>query len=249
MSHKPVDAHCHLDFDKFDDDREEVIQKCQEKLDFIVNSGREPESNQDSLNLQEEHPDFVYATAGIHPTHTDSFDKLKEVKRQVEENNFHAVGEIGMDFHHVEEEELREKQHEVFVEMVELAEEQDLPVVVHSRNAEKQVIDILEEKEADAYLHCFNGNISQLERALDEDMFIGVTYQVLYSNRVQELAENIPLENLLLETDSPFLKKGERNTPLTVREVAGKIADIKELDQSKVVERTTMNAEDFFNID
>lgn len=248
MSQKPVDAHCHLDFDKFDSDREEVIRKCQEKLEFVVNAGREPESNTASLQLQERHPEFIYATAGIHPTHTDSFDQVEEVKQQVRENEVHAVGEIGMDYHHVESDELRERQREVFVEMVELAEEEDLPVVVHSRNAEKQVLDVLDNRNVDAYLHCFNGSTEQLERALENDMMIGVTYQVEYSSRVQELVAETDISNLLLETDSPFLYRGERNTPVTVEVIAEEVAEIKSISASEVRKRTTENAERFFGL-
>lgn len=246
MSNRPADAHCHLDFEDFDKDREDVIQKCRDKLEFVVNAGREPESNKASLELQEQYPDFIYATAGIHPTHTDSFDQVEKVKQQIRQNNFYAVGEIGMDYHHVESEELRERQREVFIELVELAEEENLPVVVHSRNAEKQVIDILEDRNVDAYLHCFNGSVDQLERALENDMMVGVTYQVDYSSRVQELVRETGIENLLLETDSPFLYRGERNTPVTVETVAAEIADIKELSVSKVRKKTTENAERFF---
>lgn len=248
MNRKPVDAHCHLDFKDFDKDREEIIKECREKLEFVVNAGRETESNNSSLELQEKYSDFIYAAAGIHPTHTDSFDQVEEVKQQVRDNEVHAVGEIGMDYHHVESKDLRERQREVFVEMVELAEEHDLPVVVHSRNAEKQVIDILEDRNIDAYLHCFNGSVEQLERALENDMMIGVTYQIDYSSRVHEIVERIELSNLLLETDSPFLYRGGRNNPENVEVIAEKVADIKSVSVSKVKNQTTENAERFFGL-
>lgn len=248
MTEKLVDAHCHLDFKDFDKDRDEVIEDCQEKLEFVINSGREPESNRDSLDLQERYNGFIYATAGIHPTHTDSFDQVDEVKQQLENNEFHAVGEIGMDFHHVEESDMRERQREVFINMVEVAEKMNLPVVVHSRNAEKQVIDILSERSVNAYLHCFNGSLEQLERALENDMLIGVTYQVEYSSRVQELVKHTDIDNLMLETDSPFLYKGERNTPVTTEVVAEKIAEIKSMSVSEVRKRTKENARDLFQL-
>lgn len=248
MTEKPVDAHCHLDFGKFNEDREEVIRRCKDKLSFVVNSGRDPKSNQDSLELQEKHDDFIYATAGIHPTHTDSFSELEKVKKQIQSKDFYAVGEIGMDFHHVEDEDLRSKQREVFINLVELAENEDLPVVVHSRNAEKQVIDIIEEYDVKTYLHCFNGNIKQVERAIENNAFIGVTYQVTYSNRVQEVVDHTPIENIVLETDSPFLKRGERNTPLTVEKIAEKIGEIKNISKEKVVSETTKNTTELFDL-
>jgi TatD DNase family protein len=248
MSGRAADAHCHLDFDSFDKDREEVIEKCSEELELVVNSGRDPETNQESLELQKGYSDFIYATAGIHPTHTEAFDQVGEVRKQLEDSDFCAVGEIGMDYHHVEEEEMREKQEEVFVEMVETAEEINLPVVVHSRNAEKQVLEVLKDRDVDCYLHCFNGSVSQAETAVEQDMLIGVTYQIVYSSRVQSIVEAVPLENLVLETDSPFLKQGERNTPLTVNEVAEEIAEIKDIPVSKVKAITTENSREIFSL-
>ncbi len=248
MSRKAVDAHCHMDFDSFDEDRNEVIKECRKELNFIVSSGRGPETNKESLQLQEEHPGFIYATAGIHPTHTEAFDHVEEVKKQLKESDFCAVGEIGMDYHHVEDKDLRERQGEVFVEMVETAEELDLPVVVHSRNAEKQVMEILEDRDIECYLHCFNGNIPQVKKAVEQDMLIGVTYQVNYSSRVKDIVEATPLDNLVLETDSPFLKKGERNTPLTVEEVAEEVAEIKDVPVSRVKEKTTENSRQLFGL-
>ncbi len=249
MNEKAADAHCHLDYDSFDEDREEVIEKCSEELELVVNSGRDPETNQESLSLQGNHSDFIYATAGIHPTHTDAFDQVEEVKKQLEKHNFWAVGEIGMDYHHVEEEEMREKQEKVFIEMVETAEELNLPVVVHSRNAEKQVLEVLKGRDIDCYLHCFNGSVSQVEEAVEDDMVVGVTYQVVYSSRVQSIVETVPLENLVLETDSPFLKQGERNTPITVDEVAEEVAEIKNVPVSKVKEVTTRNCRELFDLE
>ena len=246
MTENPVDAHCHLDFDSYDEDREKVVSKCREELDFVVNSGRDPESNAASLELQKNYSKFIVATAGIHPTHTDSFNSVGKVKRQIREKDFHAVGEIGMDFHHVEDEDLREKQKQVFVQMVEFAEEMDLPVVAHSRNAEKQVVDVLSERSTEAYLHCFNGNMNQLEKSIENDIFIGVTYQAEYSNRVQEIVRRCPLELMLLETDSPFLYKSERNSPMTVLQVAEKIAEIKDVEVEEVIAKTTDNARELF---
>ncbi|MFB6191547.1 MAG: TatD family hydrolase [Candidatus Nanohaloarchaea archaeon] len=242
---KPVDTHCHLDFEAFDEDRKEVIDRCGERLEFVVNAGREPESNRKSIELEEEN-DCVVANLGLHPTHTGSFDEIDTVKQQVREHDPAAVGEIGLDHHHVTDPDTRNRQEEVFRQMLELARELQKPVVVHSRDAESRAVEILEEFTEDVMLHCFNGTADLAERAAGNGMYIGVTTQVLYSNRVQQIAEKIPLDRLLLETDSPFLYRGERNEPANVEESAEKIAELKGLNVEEVIRSTTASASRLF---
>ncbi|QKQ98449.1 YchF/TatD family DNA exonuclease [Candidatus Nanohaloarchaea archaeon] len=244
---KPVDAHCHIDFDQYSEDREEVIQRSRERLEFIVNAGSCLENNRKALQLQEEYPDFVIANLGLHPTYTDKFDQLEEVKEQIREEDPAAVGEIGLDHHHVDSPEMRDRQEEVFRQMLSLAEELDKPVVVHSRDAEEKCVDILSEYDLEGVmLHCFNGSPELAGKAADRGYFIGVTTQVLYSNRVKEIVESLSIEDMLLETDSPFLYRGERNEPLNVIESAEKIGELKEADKAQVVEKTSANAVELF---
>lgn len=242
---KPVDAHCHLDFDQFDKDRDKVVQKIAEQLEFAVNAGVNPDHNRKTLKLAEN--DAILPALGLHPVYTDSFDKLEEVKQQIRENNPVAVGEVGLDHHHITDEDEREQQEQVFRELVDFAETQELPVVVHSREAEEKAVEILSEREVDALLHCFNGTPELAEKAVTEGMKIGVTTQVLYSSRVQEIVKKIELEDLMLETDSPYLYRGERNEPVNVKESAEKIAELKEVEVEEVVSATTSNAENFFD--
>lgn len=244
---KPVDCHCHLDFDRFDDDREKVIKKISDKLEFAVTAGSNPETNENVLKLEENNPKTVYCNLGLHPVYTESFDEIKKVKEQIRENNPIAVGEIGLDHHHIGDEEVRETQEEVFRELLQLAEKLDKPVVVHSRDAERRTFEILKEYDLpDVMLHCFNGSLELAEEAVNEGYHIGVTTQVLYSSHVQEVTNRIPIENILLETDSPFLYRGERNEPVNVTESIEKIAEIKSLDVEKSIETTTNNAKQFF---
>ncbi|MFB6215753.1 MAG: TatD family hydrolase, partial [Candidatus Aenigmatarchaeota archaeon] len=231
MPMKPVDAHCHIDFERFEDDRDEVVKRAREKLEFIVNAGSNFSNNKDVLQLSEIYGDFVRPALGLHPTYTDNFSELEKVKQQVKKHDPVAVGEIGLDHHHVTEEGLRERQKEVFRELLSLAEELQKPVVVHSRDAERRAFEVLKEYDLhDIMLHCFNGTPELAKKAVKEGMNIGVTTQVLYSNRVQEIVERIDVENMLLETDAPFLYRGERNEPVNVVESAEKIAEIKDLE-------------------
>jgi TatD DNase family protein len=244
---KPVDAHCHIDFEQFDNDREDVIDRAKERLEFIVNAGSNLEHNDEALKLQEKHPDFVIANLGLHPVYTDSYSELEEIKQQIRDEDPEAIGEIGLDHHHVEKGETRERQKEVFRDMLKLAEYLNKPVVVHSRDAERKSVEILREYSLpEVMLHCFNGKPDLAEEAAKEGMKIGVTTQVLYSNRVQDIVRKVSVENLLLETDSPYLYRGERNKPANVMESAEKVAELKSVEKSRVVEETTGNARDLF---
>lgn len=242
---KPVDCHCHLDYSKFDEDREEVIERSSESLEFVLNAGLNPESNQKTLELAREH-EVIYPALGIHPTYTEDFERLDEVLEQIEEEKPDVIGEIGLDHHHVTEKDMRERQEQVFRTMLEKAEELAVPVVVHTRSAEEQSVNILKEYDVPVHLHSFNGNLSLAKEAVENGWYIGVSTQVLYSSRVRKLVDELPLENLLLETDSPFLYQGERNEPLNVRESAEEIASLKGLEVEEVVKTTTRNGHELF---
>ncbi len=242
---KPVDSHCHLEFEDFDEDREEVIERAKEELEFVVTVGCNPERNEKTMEIAEEH-EKVVPNVGLHPTYTDDFERIEQVKKQIREKNPAGIGEIGLDHHHITDEEMREKQREVFRELLELAEELEKPVNVHSREAEHDVIDILKEFDVEALIHCFNGLPEQAEEAAENGMKIGVTTQVLYSSRVQEIVEVLNVKDIILETDSPFLYRGGRNEPVKVLESAEKIAEIKQISKEKVIKETTGNAEKLF---
>jgi TatD DNase family protein len=244
---RPVDAHCHIDFEQYDEDREEVIDEAKEKLEFIVNAGSNLENNREVLDLSREHEEFIIPNLGLHPTYTDSFGELDDIKAQIREEMPAAVGEIGLDHHHVSEKQVRKRQEKIFREMLELAEKLNLSVVVHSRDAEKKTVDILKEYALpDVMVHCFNGKPELAEEAVEEGMTIGVTTQVLYSNRVQEIVKALNADDILLETDSPFLYRGERNSPVKVLESVEKVAEIKNVDEEKVIQASTENAVSIF---
>ena len=247
---KPVDAHAHLDFEKYDDDREEVIQRASEYLELVVNAGCNFERNKKSLNLQQKFPETVVANLGLHPTFESDFDQIEKIKHQIREEDPVAIGEIGLDHHHVKEESKRDEQQKVFREMLELAEELDKPIVVHTRDAERKSIDIINEHDiSNVMLHCFNGSPELAREAVSKGMKIGVTTQVLYSNRVQSIVEEIEISDIFLETDSPFLYRGKRNEPINVIESAEKIAKIKNISKTKIIETTSSNAIEFFDQD
>ncbi len=244
---RPVDCHCHLDFEKFDSDREEVIERCRNELKFAVTAGTDLESNREALKLEDKNSDIIKSNLGLHPTYEDSFDDVEKVKEQIRANKPIAIGEIGLDHYHIKEGVKRREQEEVFNELLKLAEELSKPVVVHSRDAEQKTVELIERYDIpEVLLHCFNGSSSLARTASQKGMTIGVTTQVLYSKRVQKVVESLELKDIVLETDSPFLYRGSRNEPVNVTESAEKIADIKGVKYEDVVRETTKNAERIF---
>lgn len=245
-----VDVHCHLDFDQYDDDREAVLAECGERMEAVINSGTNVERNRASLDLADRYG-FVHATLGIHPTYIKDLQDgaVDTVEQQVRTHaeEIVAVGEIGMDYHHVTEQDWRERQEDLLERMLGLAEELGLPVVLHTRDAEPRVMEILDGYDPDGVvLHCFNGAPPLAEEAVDRGYRVSVSTQVLYSSRVQNIVEVVPLDHVTLETDAPFLYRGERNVPWNVAESAEKIAEIKDVEPDEVGRVTTENAFDVF---
>lgn len=242
---KPVDTHCHLDFDQYDDDRDEVVQQCTERMDAVVNVGTNLERNQDSLDLAQKHS-VIYATMGLHPTYIKDLeeDEIERIVEQIQDNRRHiqAIGEIGLDYHHIRERDWRETQEDLFIRLLDLARELDETVMLHTRDAEVRAMEIVADYDLEVIQHCFNGAPELAEECVDRGYWVSISTQVLYSQRVQDIAETVPLEHMLLETDAPFLYQGDRNVPWNVKESAERIAEIKEQDVEDVVGQTTENA-------
>lgn len=241
-----IDTHCHLDFDRYDDDRDDVIQQCRERMELVVNSGTNVERNRRSLALAAEH-DHIAATLGIHPTYIEDLDPdhPDQVEHQIRDNQgrIAGIGEIGLDYHHVTDDTGRERQEDWYRQMLALAADLDQPVVLHTRDAEPRALEIVNEYDLPGVvLHCFNGAPQLAEDAVDRGYYVSISTQVLYSSRVQELAETVPLDRILLETDAPFLYPDGRNVPWHVEESAEQIAAIKDVAAETVAEQTTENA-------
>ncbi|MFP4045850.1 MAG: TatD family hydrolase [Candidatus Aenigmatarchaeota archaeon] len=244
-----IDTHCHLEFKQFDKDREEVVARCQEKLKAVVDSAAKASNAEKVLGIQDRYPNFVFASLGYHPTYVldASREKLEEYKQFLRErkDEIVAIGEIGLDYAEVENEKSREKTRNRFREFVELSNELELPVVIHSRNAMADTLEILKEKEGKVIIHCFAGNIQQLKEAVDRGYYIsygGLVFRI--RNKYRGLVKQTPPENILLETDAPFLgkKPSDRNEPTFVEDVAKQIADWKELEFKKVWKQAGKNA-------
>jgi len=256
-----VDTHCHLDFDAFDSDRLDVIQRAQQAgLTRIVNPGIDIENCQAILSLCETNT-ILYAAVGIHPNSALTWgpETLTQLRKLAQHPKVVAMGEIGLDFYR--DRASKEMQLSVFREQLALAGEFGLPVIVHSRQAEAETLDILTEWAAQegnrsrppGVLHSFGGDELIARRAIHENFLIGITGPVTFRNadNLQHMVASLPLTSLLVETDAPFLAphphRGKRNEPAYVRLVADKIAELKNIPVERVLDITTENAERLFH--
>ncbi|MBM7623929.1 TatD family hydrolase [Sporohalobacter salinus] len=252
-----VDTHAHIDFSRFDEDREEVINRAKENsLEYIINVGADEESSQRSLELAQKH-DMIYAVVGIHPHEAKNVTEstYKQLKNWAKEDKVVAIGETGLDYHY--DNSPREVQRQVFRRHIQLAKEVDLPLVIHSREAEDQTMEILKEEEAEAVggiIHCFPGDQKMANQALELNFYIAVGGILTFNNsyQLQRVVKQIPLDKLLIETDAPYLtpepNRGKRNEPSYVKHVVDKLAQILPYSAEEIAATTTENAKEIFNI-
>ncbi len=252
-----IDTHCHVNFEDYDEDRGELIERAKSKLTAFIDSGFGYQSNIKSLELSREYPGFVYSTFGYHPVSSQNFpdSELQKVKEQLISHldEIVAIGEVGMDFYYCTDKALRERQREIFLNFVELADEYKKPLVIHGRDAEKKIFNILKDYDdiPKVVFHCYGGSSKLARRIADkDDYYMSCSTMVSYSKAHQELFSNIPLERILTETDSPYLAmtKEERNEPVNVSLAVEKLAEIQNIDVETVNEVTENNAKYVFGI-
>ncbi|MEJ2683596.1 MAG: YchF/TatD family DNA exonuclease [Candidatus Sulfobium sp.] len=250
-----IDTHCHLDMKEFDADREEVITRAREAgFDALITVGSDLSGTVRSMELSELY-DFVFAAIGIHPHDAkdftgEIFSSLREwsVRKKVV-----AIGETGLDYHY--DHSPREIQRKVFRRHLELAGEADLPVIIHSREAEKDTMEILKESGiTSGVLHCFSGDRDMAEQAMSMGFFISLAGPVTFKKSLQlkEIAGAIPDDYLLVETDAPYLTpepfRGRRNEPAYMRHTVKLLAELRGVSYEDLARITTLNAKRLFRI-
>ncbi|HML06115.1 MAG TPA: TatD family hydrolase [Methanobacterium sp.] len=251
-----IDAHCHVDFKEFNKNREEVMGRAKKKLNGIVNSGATLGGNRRTLKLVEEYKGFLHGTLGFHPESASKSDSsiIEQAFKEINENIDKAValGETGLDFYHVEDTEKRNRQIKVFKSFIDLANEYELPLIIHARDAELKSFEMVKKhsKDIDVIFHCYGGDLETLNKIIEEDYYISYSTVICYSDYHKGLVEETPFENILTETDSPYLSpfKGQKNEPAFVEETVKKIAEIKSISSSKVDKITEKNAKKVFSI-
>ncbi len=249
-----IDIHCHLEFIE---NPIEVIETSKGKMKAILTSVADPKNARAVFDLEKKYPNFLFVTLGFHPEYLlnyqdDEIEKYIEFIKNSKEK-ICAIGEVGMDFSKECEEIDKMRMRKVFVRFINLAKELNLPLVIHARDAFKEVLEILKELKAQRVcLHCFSGSEGILKEALRMGYFISFATNVCYTKKHPRLAEKTPIERMLLETDSPWLDpenpKSLTNRPWKIFYSAKVISEIKKIPPEKVLEITTKNAIEFFNL-
>ena len=252
-----VDTHLHLDMKPFDQDRQQVLERALEcGIGCMITIGIDLPSSVKALQLARQY-DFVYSSIGYHPHHASDMETqaLKELSRLVSEPKIVAWGEIGLDFFH--RHSPPETQKKVFRRQLEMAVDFDLPVIIHVRDAHEEMLDILIKTGKGRHkgvIHCFSGDYALAMVLIDMGYYISIPGIVTYKNafQIQDVATRIPLENLLLETDAPYLapvpKRGKRNEPSFVTYTAKKVAQLRGITVQEVSRQTTDNAKTLFSL-
>lgn len=249
-----TDTHCHLDFSDFDADREAVLERAQAAgVGRLLIPGVEVENSRQALELAEKHPK-IYVAIGLHPNSVALFTPalLAEIRTLANHPKVVGIGEIGIDLYW--RKISRTEQEAVFRAQLELADELGKPVIVHNREAHAEVMAVLRERRpaAGCVLHAFSGDAAMAEEAVRLGFFLGVDGPLTYKKNeaLRALFAAVPLENILIETDAPYLTpqayRGKRNEPAYVRYVAEKLAEIRQVSLETVAEATTRNADRLF---
>jgi TatD DNase family protein len=249
-----IDTHAHIDSQEYEGDLEEVIERALESnVKYILDPATDIRSVERVLSLADRY-DSVFACVGIHPH--DAKDVNNQVLDEIEKLSYHkkvlAIGEIGLDFHY--DYSQKSKQAEVFSAFVDLAVRRDLPIVVHSRESDKRIVELIESNLSEkvrGQFHCFSGDMTTAKRVMELGFHISFTGNITFTNsRSAEILNQIPLDRLLLETDSPYMSpvpyRGKRNEPCRAPLIARKIAEVKSLDLDQVARVTSENANRLF---
>lgn len=287
-----IDTHCHLNFEAFEKDWREVVKKAKKGgVEKMVVVGTEVKSSKRAVEMTKE-VEGVYASVGFHPHHCKGSFNLDEVigelKRLAKNKKVAAIGECGLDYHVYKKtkysktkitEGQKNLQKKVFGKQIQLAKELELPMIIHNREAQKEILDVMDHfcksdgKYPKGVFHCISGGVKYLKKVLEKGFYVGVDGNVTYSDEVKFLVKEIPIDRLLLETDSPYLlpeplrskysslRSGLkaslqertlidrlRNEPVNVKIVADSIADIKNVSLDRVKNQTTKNSGRLFKI-
>jgi len=252
-----VDTHCHLNHHDFTGDLPDVLARAREAgVERIICAGFDIESSEQAVRRARESP-MVYATVGIHPHDASKFRPEDEdrLMRFCREERVVAVGETGLDYHY--DLSPRDTQQRVYRLHIRLAHTLALPLVIHSREAGDDILDILEDEgmpDRGAVLHCFSGDADMARRALGIGCHLGIAGPITFRNAdgFRGMVEGLPLDSLLVETDAPYLAphphRGKRNEPAYARLVAEKLAEVKGIPLSEVARVTTSNAARLFGL-
>lgn len=243
-----IDTHCHLSYEDFDN-----LDDIVNNIDIAITSGTNDETNKEVLDVVNKYKN-IYGTLGFHPEDIDKFNdnSLSIIESNLSNEKIVAIGEIGLDYYWVKDN--KEEQKELLRSQMKLAEKYNMPVVIHSREAALDTYEILKDYKVKGTIHCFSYSYEMAEKFIKLGYKIGIGGVVTFKNskKLQDIVEKISLEDILLETDSPYLSpeplRGKKNVPYNTYYVAKKIAEIKNVSINEVLTITSNNAIELFDL-
>ncbi len=252
-----TDTHTHLYSEKFEEDRDAVINRALAAgVSRFFIPAIDASYTQKMYELEALHPNKMFLMAGLHPTSVNSNYKkeLKHVFNQLQQRRFFAIGEIGLDLYW--DKTYLNEQKEAFRTQIQWAKKHELPIVIHCREAFDEIFEILDSEKGDnlsGIFHCFTGTYEQAKQAISYNMKLGIGGVVTFKNgKIDQFLHKIPIENIVLETDAPYLaptpNRGKRNESSFLKLIAQKVADIYQMDLADVAKITTQNSKDVFGI-
>lgn len=252
-----IDTHSHLYLEQFNEDIDDVISRSKEAgVQNILLPNIDLESINPMRKLYQKDPDYFSMALGLHPTSvgSDYENELNSVLKEFNSDDFVAIGEIGIDLYW--DKTFFKQQQDVLDIQLTLAIENDLPVIIHSRNSFDEIIDVMNphfRKGVRGVFHCFPGDHKQARYVVDNGFYIGIGGVLTYKkSNMTEVIENIPIERILLETDAPYLspvpKRGKRNEPGYLYYIVDKMSEILDVDRDEICHQTTVNAKELFGL-
>ena len=247
-----IDTHCHVLKEEMDN-YIDIINECNSKDISMIINGYANKTNEEIIELSNKYSN-VYSAIGLNYDEVDNFtDKdLEDIEELIKSSKVNAIGEIGLDYYWTKDN--KEKQIHFFEKQLELAEKYDLPVIVHARESIQDTFDILKKYKVKGTMHCYSGSLEMAKEFIKIGFLIGIDGPITYKNNKKgiEVVKELPIESILLETDSPYLSpepnRGKQNSPLNLIYIADKIAEIKGISTDEVIDKTTKNAKELFNI-
>lgn len=249
-----IDTHSHINFEEYKNNFNNFLEEIKaNEVEKVIIPGVEPSAFQEISTLCKQH-EMLYGAIGVHPSEWQTFNDNAEqqIYEYSKEKKIIAIGEIGLDYHYGAD--TKEQQKIIFQKQLEIAQNIKLPVIIHDREAHEDTFDIIQDfKLKDVIFHCFSGNTDFAEKCLNKGYYIAIGGVVTFKNAkdLKESTKIAPLEQILLETDAPYLApvpyRGKINTPAYLKYIAQEIANIKNIDIEEVKQQTTLNAQRIFS--
>ena len=252
-----VDSHSHLDFQQFDADRSEILQRALDAgVGYMVSIGTSDQTTRNALDLAIQYP-FIFASAGVHPLHTNEAQDWQKICQMAEHERVVAIGETGLDFYHENDPQIIDLQRGYFAKHFELSNHLKKALIVHSRGgAFDEIFDFRRKYglEGGGVIHCFTGNTKEAMQAIDLGFYISISGVITYkkTDELREAVRIAPLDRILVETDCPYLApmphRGKRNEPSFVTHTAQEVAKIKGISFEDLSKATTENCKKLFKL-